>query len=64
MPYAQVGDIKLYYEVHGDGRPVVLIPGLGADTRLFFNVVPLLATSASGRRARPTRRRAERQADR
>ena len=44
MPYAQVGDIKLYYEVYGDGRPIVLIPGLGADTRLFFNVVPLLAT--------------------
>ena len=44
MPYAQVGDIKLYYEVHGDGPPIVLIPGLGADTRLFFNVVPLLAT--------------------
>jgi 3-oxoadipate enol-lactonase len=44
MPYAQVGDIKLYYEVYGDGPPVVLIPGLGADTRLFFNVVPLLTT--------------------
>jgi 3-oxoadipate enol-lactonase len=45
MPYAQVGDIKLYYESHGDGRPVLLVPGLGADTRLFFNVVPLLAKS-------------------
>jgi len=44
MPYAQVGDIKLYYEVHGDGPPILLIPGLGADTRLFFSVVPLLAT--------------------
>ncbi len=45
MPYAQVGDIKLHYEVHGDGPPVVLVPGLGSDTRLFANVVPLLATS-------------------
>jgi pimeloyl-ACP methyl ester carboxylesterase len=44
MPYAQVGDIKLYYEVHGDGPPVVLVPGLGSDTRLFVNVVPVLAT--------------------
>lgn len=30
--------------MHGEGPPVVLIPGLGADTRLFSNVVPLLAT--------------------
>jgi pimeloyl-ACP methyl ester carboxylesterase len=44
MPYAQVGDIKLYYEVHGDGPPVVLVPGLGSDTRLFFLGVPFLAT--------------------
>jgi 3-oxoadipate enol-lactonase len=44
MPYVQVGDITLYYEVCGDGPPVVLIPGLGTDTRLFVNVVPLLAT--------------------
>lgn len=43
MPYAQVGDIRLYYELHGDGPPIVLIPGLGSDTRLFSNVVPVLA---------------------
>lgn len=44
MPYAQVGDIKLHYELHGDGPPILLIPGLGTDTRLFSNVIPLLAT--------------------
>ncbi|HUC06353.1 MAG TPA: alpha/beta hydrolase [Acidimicrobiales bacterium] len=43
MAYARVGDITLFYEVHGEGSPVVLIPGLGADTRLFSTVVPLLA---------------------
>jgi 3-oxoadipate enol-lactonase len=45
VPYAVVGDIKLYYEVHGEGPPVLLIPGLGADTRLFSKVAPLLAAS-------------------
>jgi 3-oxoadipate enol-lactonase len=43
MPLAQVGDIKLFYEVHGSGDPLVLIPGLGSDTRLFSTVVPRLA---------------------
>ncbi|MCE4606135.1 MAG: alpha/beta hydrolase [Desulfurococcales archaeon] len=32
MPYATVNGIKLYYEVHGDGFPLVMIMGLGADT--------------------------------
>jgi pimeloyl-ACP methyl ester carboxylesterase len=45
LPYGQIGDVKLYYEVHGDGTPLLLIPGLGADTRLFSNVVPHLPTS-------------------
>ena len=31
--------------MHGDGPPIILIPGLGADTRLFSDVVPPLATS-------------------
>jgi 3-oxoadipate enol-lactonase len=43
MPHAQIGDVSLYYEVHGTGAPVVLIPGLGADTRLFFNITKQLA---------------------
>jgi pimeloyl-ACP methyl ester carboxylesterase len=29
MPFAQVGDIELYYESHGSGDPLVLIGGLG-----------------------------------
>jgi len=43
MPSAQAGDIKLYYEVRGSGDPLVLIPGLGSDTRLFSTVIPRLA---------------------
>ncbi len=44
MPHAQIGDVSLYYEVHGTGAPVVLIPGLGADIRLFSNITKQLAT--------------------
>lgn len=29
MPIAKVGDINLYYEVHGEGEPLVLIMGYG-----------------------------------
>ncbi|MCE4614279.1 MAG: alpha/beta hydrolase [Desulfurococcales archaeon] len=32
MPYATVNGIKLYYEVHGEGFPLVMIMGLGADS--------------------------------
>jgi 3-oxoadipate enol-lactonase len=31
MPVQRVGDIDMYYEVHGSGDPVVLIGGLGND---------------------------------
>ncbi len=43
MPHAQVGDIKLFYEEHGSGDPLVLIPGLGSGTGLFSTVVQRLA---------------------
>ena len=29
MPQAKVGDIELYYEIHGDGPPLMLVAGLG-----------------------------------
>ena len=31
MPYAQVNGIRLYYEVHGSGDPLLWIGGLGAN---------------------------------
>ena len=31
MPTARVNDITTYYEVHGEGPPLVLIQGLGGD---------------------------------
>jgi alpha-beta hydrolase superfamily lysophospholipase len=29
MPKLSVGDADLYYEIHGDGPPLLLVPGLG-----------------------------------
>lgn len=43
MPRAEVNGIGLYYEVHGTGPALLLIPGLGADTRLFAGIVGPLA---------------------
>lgn len=43
MPYAQTNGIRMYYEVHGAGRPVVLVGGLGADGHFWCRQVPFLA---------------------
>jgi pimeloyl-ACP methyl ester carboxylesterase len=36
---ARVNDIDLYYELHGDGAPLLLIPGLGTDVRIFNRII-------------------------
>ena len=40
MPKVRVNNIQLYYEVHGQGEPLVLIMGLGANTRGWDMQVP------------------------
>ncbi len=45
MPLVQVNGIDLYYERLGDGPPVVVVPGLGADSRQFM---PFATDLASG----------------
>ena len=35
MPYAKVNGINIYYEIHGEGEPLVLIAGLGVDMGIF-----------------------------
>jgi pimeloyl-ACP methyl ester carboxylesterase len=37
-----VNDIDLYYELRGDGSPVVIIPGLGGDIRMFRRLIDAL----------------------
>ena len=43
MPKTRIGNIEMYYEVHGSGEPVVLIHGLSMDSSTWFNQVPLLS---------------------
>jgi pimeloyl-ACP methyl ester carboxylesterase len=42
MPYAEVNGIKLYYEIHGKGRPLILLHGgLGAIEMFGENIAAL-----------------------
>ena len=40
---ARVNGIELYYELHGSGPAVTIIPGLGGDTRMFSTIVKALS---------------------
>ncbi len=44
MPYARTDDrVKIYYEEHGAGRPLVLAYGIGGNTQMWDTNVPALA---------------------
>ena len=43
MPTLLVNDIHLYYEVHGEGEPLLLIGGLSNDVTDYARILPLLA---------------------
>jgi 3-oxoadipate enol-lactonase len=43
MPFRRVGDVKIYYEVHGNGEPLVMISGCGTDSSAWANQVPALS---------------------
>jgi pimeloyl-ACP methyl ester carboxylesterase len=43
MPIAKVGDINLYYEIHGDGEPLLLIMGYGSNCGHWFVIRDRLA---------------------
>lgn len=43
--YALVNGLKMYYEVHGEGKPILLLPGaLSGIGTAFGKIIPLLAT--------------------
>ena len=43
MPYIKVNDIQIYYEIHGEGEPLVLILGLGTDISEWGGIICWLA---------------------
>lgn len=43
MPIAKVGDTNIYYEIHGEGEPLVLIYGYVGHSGLWFRQVPVLS---------------------
>ncbi len=43
MPKLQANGINIYYEVHGSGKPLILINGLGYDLWMWHKMVPFLA---------------------
>jgi pimeloyl-ACP methyl ester carboxylesterase len=45
MPRAQVNGISLHYEIEGDGPPLLLISGLGANRLSWVPAIPLLRGS-------------------
>jgi pimeloyl-ACP methyl ester carboxylesterase len=43
MPTADANGIRIHYEVHGEGRPLLLILGLGADVSEYTALIDQLA---------------------
>ena len=43
MPKLKVGDINMYYEIHGEGEPLVFICGAGATLEPILAVIPMYA---------------------
>lgn len=45
MGFAQVNDVRLYWEATGQGEPILLIEGLGYASWMWWQQVPLLSKS-------------------
>jgi 3-oxoadipate enol-lactonase len=47
MAWANLSDVRCYYELLGEGEPLLLIPGLGGSCRVWDSLAPLLANNFS-----------------
>ena len=43
MPFVRANDIEIYYEVHGEGVPIVCVGGLGTDISLWKDYIKPLS---------------------
>jgi pimeloyl-ACP methyl ester carboxylesterase len=43
VPIVKINDINLYYEIHGDGESICLIPGLSNDITDYKKIIRLLS---------------------
>lgn len=43
MPYADAPGARLYYELHGEGEPLLLHPGFGCTVEIYWANTPALA---------------------
>jgi pimeloyl-ACP methyl ester carboxylesterase len=43
MPFCQCEGVRLYYEVHGEGDPLLLISGLSGGAWSYYGQIPFLA---------------------
>jgi pimeloyl-ACP methyl ester carboxylesterase len=43
MPITKANGIELYYEVHGEGEPLLLIMGLSLTSKSWFRTIPTLS---------------------
>ena len=39
MPYVQTGDSRIYYELHGEGPPVLFVHGVGGNHASWFRQI-------------------------
>ena len=51
--YAPVNGVEIYYEIHGSGKPLVLLHGGFGSIEMFGPVLTALAREAPGDRRRP-----------
>ncbi|HEY8173040.1 MAG TPA: alpha/beta hydrolase [Dehalococcoidia bacterium] len=43
MPFVEASGAKIYYELHGEGPPLLLVPGFGCTVEIYFAQTPVLS---------------------